>query len=659
MSESQNLLNTLRVRLKEIFDLERRLRELLNRLRAAEFPGAPHAATHSDGGADEVNVTQLGGFPGGGTTFLRDDGTFAAAGAGTPSATVAALDGVGNAGASTDYSRGDHKHADANRPTDDEKDALAGTGTPSGANPYVTADTLGTAVGGLVDGPGTSVDNAIARFSGTGGDAIDHPTPTPLLADDGRISTLTDPTALQDAATKNYVDTQIAALNAGGAAQNTFLVSGGQVVWVDDYDFIVSAATYYINGVLFSSPQTPITLDPADATDDRIDVIAVDDNGDVIFITGDPSSTPAEPDVDPSSQLKLAIVFVEATSTEPGGATTTIVYAENAGSPGEWNWSSSGSGWNLASTNNPRTGTIDIEATNVASGAFIQGQIGAGTFDPNAYAQLVLYIRSKANWTNNRTMQIRLQNAGAVVGQTLTIGNGQFGFDSSSTAAYQQIAIPISQFAVPAGQVITQVRLTRAGGSTIGFYLDDVSFVGGAVTQPATGITQAQADARYAPLGPTFIVASADPTLPNERVLTAGAGIASIDLATPGQAIINADAASLSGTFYPVKFTVQDSTPITTGIKRYTALIPPGGDGDITAWDLRSDPSANLVVNVRNNGSSITAGNDPELVGTSQDDDATLSGWTPAVVEGDVLTIDVDSNDDSEFFELQLVVERT
>ena len=62
--------------------------------------GAAHATSHQNGGADEVNVAGLSGlladqqtplthniltkhdgFPGGGTTFLRDDGTFAAPGA--------------------------------------------------------------------------------------------------------------------------------------------------------------------------------------------------------------------------------------------------------------------------------------------------------------------------------------------------------------------------------------------------------------------------------------------------------------------------------------------------------------------------------------------------------------------------------------------------
>lgn len=43
-----------------------------------------HAASHSNAGSDAVTITNLAGFPGGGTTFLRDDATWAApAGSGT------------------------------------------------------------------------------------------------------------------------------------------------------------------------------------------------------------------------------------------------------------------------------------------------------------------------------------------------------------------------------------------------------------------------------------------------------------------------------------------------------------------------------------------------------------------------------------------------
>lgn len=74
------------------------------------------------------------------TNYLNGSGGWTTPAAGTPSASVAALDGTGAAGAAADYSRGDHKHADANRPTTDEKGALAGTGTPTAGNPYVVSN---------------------------------------------------------------------------------------------------------------------------------------------------------------------------------------------------------------------------------------------------------------------------------------------------------------------------------------------------------------------------------------------------------------------------------------------------------------------------------------------------------------------------------------
>lgn len=60
-----------------VFDGDRGVR--LN-ITLADLPD--HAVTHEDGGTDELSVLDLGGFPGGGTTFLRDDGTFAAVPAG-------------------------------------------------------------------------------------------------------------------------------------------------------------------------------------------------------------------------------------------------------------------------------------------------------------------------------------------------------------------------------------------------------------------------------------------------------------------------------------------------------------------------------------------------------------------------------------------------
>lgn len=137
--------NRLRVRLQEILLLKRRLQELIDQLKANFFGLAavdPAGALDGDGSAGDPLAVRVDGV----TVTINGSNQLEATGGGTPSDTVEDLDGTGDAGASTDYSRGDHKHADTNRPTDAQKAALAGTGTPSGANKFVTADTLAAAI---------------------------------------------------------------------------------------------------------------------------------------------------------------------------------------------------------------------------------------------------------------------------------------------------------------------------------------------------------------------------------------------------------------------------------------------------------------------------------------------------------------------------------
>lgn len=374
------------------------------------------------------------------------------------------------------------------------------TATQTFTNVVVNGTCTGCTGSGTVSGPGSSTVNALARWGNTGGTSLLNS--TPVLADDGRITLLTDPTGLQDASTKNYVDTAIAGVNTGGgAAQNSFLVNGGQVVWTSDYNFTVSAATYYINGVLYTAAQQNVTLTAADPTNPRIDQIVVDDTGTVSAVAGTASAQPSAPVIDPGAQLPLTLVTVAAGSTEPADVQSTLLYCDNVGGPTEWNWTTSGTGFNTNSSNNPVSGcSKSIEGTTVAANAYAQGQIPSSTFDPATQNFLVFYIRSKASWNNKRGLTVTLRSSGVQVGQPVTFNGTAFGFDSNQTSTYQQIAIPLLQFAVANGTTITQVRFQDFGGS-IGFYLGNVSIQGG-VTQPANpGLTREQADALYQPLG--------------------------------------------------------------------------------------------------------------------------------------------------------------
>jgi hypothetical protein len=254
----------------------------------------------------------------------------------------------------------------------------------------------------------------------------------------------------------------------------SYIVSGGQVTWVSDYTYRVSACEYYIWGTRYTSLEQTITLDAADATNPRIDVVAVDDTGTIVKITGVAAAPPTEPSVDPTTQLKLAFVWVTAATVVPPDVSSLTLYAEKVGSPTEWDWTASAGSWVLDSLNNPRAGTKCIEGTATPNGSYVQGQIGAGTIDPTVYDTLVLFVRSKAVWSGKRCLSVQFQNGGVRVGNARTIATGSYGFDSALLGSYQQVAIPISDFGVPTGSAVNQLRIADSGGA-IGFYIDDIT----------------------------------------------------------------------------------------------------------------------------------------------------------------------------------------
>lgn len=269
----------------------------------------------------------------------------------------------------------------------------------------------------------------------------------------------------------------------------TFISEGCQVVWLTGYQYSASACSYFIVNSNYVSAEQTVTLDAAHATLNRLDVIALDNTGTLVKITGTAAADPAQPSIDPGTQIPLVIVLVTANTTSPPAVVEGVLYFDAAGGPTEWNWTTSGSCFVTNSTSNPKSpATHDIEGTACASGAYAQGQIPSSTINVNSYGLLALYIRSKATWTNNRGLQVQFLNAGVTVGQPVVINpTNTWGFNSTITGSYQQVAIPVTNFSIPNGTLATQIRISKFGsGSNIGMYIGDISLQGSAVVPTPT-----------------------------------------------------------------------------------------------------------------------------------------------------------------------------
>lgn len=347
------------------------------------------------------------------------------------------------------------------------------------------------------------------------------------------------------------------------AGTDSGLVSGGQVVWETGYQFRISAAVYLINGIQYSSAEQTVTLTAADGALDRIDVIYLDTAGLAGAIAGTAAALPTEPDITFGTQIKLTFVFVQAASSAPAEVVNTDIYLENV----EWTSSTSGTGFNPASTNNPYSGTTCIEGTSVANNAYVQLQAGAPITLDSA-TNLSMFLRSKATWASGRVLRVQWYLNGVAKGVALTIASGYWGFNSS-TLAYQLVAIPIAQFVLPTGTSVNQLRISDSGGA-IGFYLDNIILQaqGTDLDQNTEDyLTQGEADARYLQLVNVGALTASGYTMATDRILgrdTAGTGaVEELSLGgglsiASGQLSVSSTGGTLSGTSFPVSPTAGD-----------------------------------------------------------------------------------------------------
>lgn len=185
--------------------------------------------------------------------------------------------------------------------------------------------------------------------------------------------------------------------------------------------------------------------------------------------------------------------------------TDPILYAENAGVVDESyfeTWISSyplggmppgvGTRWDLNAIADPHGGTYHISGEDLREGELIRGQFGAsgppGTAVPrgyvlDAYTDLVFWIKNGTTpWDVDVTLEITFLVGPPTlteVGTGVVLFDGEYGFDETNVTTYQEITIPIADFAPDAGARADYLLIRKTGVQEITIALDDITLTGG------------------------------------------------------------------------------------------------------------------------------------------------------------------------------------
>ena len=221
------------------------------------------------------------------------------------------------------------------------------------------------------------------------------------------------------------------------------VISGGIVTWTGTgLIFNISACTYILNGIRYSSPFSTKTLAAADPTNPRIDVFAVNTSGQVEVIQGTPASNPIEPEGDTPTTLGLTNVTINAGATTPNGVTKDMIYDENVES---WTKTQSVTGsFDYNDTAFPYTGSKALLVT--MSAGFADFRFSKATaMNITNFQSLQFAIRLNTAWTSNTSLSVQFYNGTTLITNTYQItSTNTVGFNRNLAGTYQLITIPLN-----------------------------------------------------------------------------------------------------------------------------------------------------------------------------------------------------------------------
>lgn len=260
---------------------------------------------------------------------------------------------------------------------------------------------------------------------------------------------------------------------ANGGAGSCGLSAGGLVTWSGiplTYD--VTSASYCINDNGYVYAGGNITLDAPHASLDRFDVLALDNTGNLVKITGTPNASPQVPTVDPGTQLYLTAILV--TGGGSGAGSQTILWDENTGSP-EYIASATGSlTTDFSNTVNPYHAMVSGDISGTTGGHI---QFDGQTHSLIGISAIKFFIELKPGFLSGQPLMdaVLINSSGASQPVSLS---PQYGFNSSVIGTYQNITIPVSAFGVVSDITGIAFKFNQAFAQQ-GFYIDYITLQGG------------------------------------------------------------------------------------------------------------------------------------------------------------------------------------
>jgi hypothetical protein len=256
----------------------------------------------------------------------------------------------------------------------------------------------------------------------------------------------------------------------------------GNITWSGfGYAYNITAGIWDINGQRVTTPAGSFTLDPPHSTLYRIDLIYANAAGQIMIRKGTPAPAPVPPDYDPSTEYKIGTITLTPNTNSPiQQLALALVYDEK--NPSEWAISANAVTINDASTTTPFKGTktIDVGTTTTASSIDATAPTAVDATNYNTFS---FQIKLKSALNGNKKFTVSIYNGTNPISSVVSLGTN-YGFNSSNTATYQNVVIPMSAFGL-SQNAVTKVRISFIG-ATSGALIDYIKFEGG-IQQPGGG----------------------------------------------------------------------------------------------------------------------------------------------------------------------------